>query len=130
MSATLDCKYLFIGCGNKLRQYSIADVKCVKVYLFKEDFGRVIATLDSKYALVSRLDGNLQQICVKSQKIIRDYPRSYGPIDAMALTNDARFLILGTMDGHLAKVSIIGKEEKDFGKGPSPKYANNRIRTI
>jgi hypothetical protein len=48
----------------------------------------------------------------------------------MALTNDARFLITGTDDRYLDKVPIFGKEEKDFGLGPSPKYAKNKIRTI
>jgi hypothetical protein len=67
MSSTLDCKYLFIDFGKELRQYSIPDVKCVKVHWFKETIGRVIATLDSKHALVKCGDGNLQQICVKSQ---------------------------------------------------------------
>lgn len=130
MSATLDCKNLFIDCAKELKQYSIPDVKCMKVHWFKEIIGLVIATLDSNIALVKCSDGNLQQICVKIQKIIRDYQRRHGLIDAMALTNDHRFLITGSDDRFLAKVSIIGKEEKDFGQGPSPKYAKNKIRTI
>jgi hypothetical protein len=48
----------------------------------------------------------------------------------MALTNDNRFLITGTHDRYLAKVSIFGKVEKGFGQGPSPKYAKYKIRTI
>jgi hypothetical protein len=67
MSANLDCNYLFIDCSKDLRQYSIPDVKCVKIHWFKETIGRVIATLDSKYTLLKCGDGNLQQICVKSQ---------------------------------------------------------------
>lgn len=130
MSATPDCKYLFIDCGKELKQYSIPDVKCIKTYSFNLTIGRVITTLDSKHAFVSWGDGHLQQICIKTQKIIKDYPRRHKLISAMALTNDGQSLITGTNDRYLTKISINGKQEKDFGQGTSPKYAKNEIRTI
>jgi WD40 repeat protein len=127
MATTCDNKYLFLKCGKQLRQYQIDGYEIVKEYQFNKWIKSMVTTFDNKRIFVGLNGGSLHQICIDSQRVIKDYGNVHThDITSMAVTRDNNFLITGGLDKRVKKISIIDQElkisiidqelVKDFGK--------------
>jgi hypothetical protein len=94
----------------------VDDHELIKDYVFSEHISSLVTTLDSKHAFVGLSDGSLQQICIDSQVVIKEYGEfSLDPINSMAVTRDNNFLIAGHTSGAVSKISIPSQQlVKDF----------------
>jgi hypothetical protein len=60
----------------------------------------VITTFDRKHAFAGLTDGSLHQICIDSQKVIKNYGKVHETwIISIAVSRDNSFLITGGRDG-------------------------------
>jgi WD40 repeat protein len=78
----------------------------------------VVTTFDGKHAFVGLFDGTLYQICIDSQKVIKNYGKIHDTaINSMAVSRDNKFLITGGFDQRILKISIPNqKVVKQFRK--------------
>jgi hypothetical protein len=78
----------------------------------------VITTFDRKHAFAGLVDGSLRQICIDSQKVIKNYGKVHETcIISIAVSRDNSFLITSGEDQRVLKISITHqKVVKDFGR--------------
>jgi WD40 repeat protein len=124
---TSDSQYIFVIGMKSLKQYRVDDHKLVKEYPLKRGTRSVITTFDGKHAFVGLFDGSLHQICIDSQKVIKNYGKIQDTaINSMAVSRDNKFLIIGGFDQRILKISIPNqKVVKKFRK-----IMNCRTNTI
>jgi WD40 repeat protein len=118
MATTSDSQYLFVSCQKNLKQFRVADYELVKEYTFKSRIGSVVTTFDRKHAFVGISNGSLHQICIDSQKVIKNYGKIHSdPIISMAVSRDNNFLVTGGEDKRVTKISIPNQiVVKDYSK--------------
>lgn len=73
--------------------------------------GSILVTFDSKHLFIGFKNGNLTQLCVDTHTVTKDYGNVHpGSIISMAQTRDNNWLVIGTSDGWVEKISTIGAE--------------------
>jgi hypothetical protein len=88
----------------------VGNHQLVKKYTFNGSISALVTTFDNNYVFVSISDGSLQQICIDSQRIIKDFGGIGGiKINSMAVTRDNKFLITGDYAGSLLKFPIVNQ---------------------
>ena len=115
-TTTFDGEYLFVACFCALVQFRIDNYELVKTYRFGKDLQTVTATRDCKYVFVGFFDGSLNQICVESQTVTKDYGKIHvDRIMRLQVTRDNKYLITGNEGGE-AKIIEIESQKivKDF----------------
>ena len=80
MAASSDDKYLFTSdtVNNCIKQFSIIDGKMIKDYNIgpsRHGIHSMVITFDSKYVFVGTTEGRITQICIKTTKITKKYPK-------------------------------------------------------
>ena len=117
MEISSDGKYLFYSCGPHLRQYQVSNHQLVKEYKFKSVISALATTFDNKFVFVSIKPRSLQQICIDSQRIIKDFGDINAfQVNSIAVTRDNKFLITGDYEGSLLKFRIASQPRtKEFG---------------
>ena len=75
MAMTFDNKYLFLGCTGELRQYRLDDHTLAKSYPFDQRILSVITTYDNRHAFIGLEYGEIYEISIDSDSIIKNYGR-------------------------------------------------------
>jgi hypothetical protein len=109
---SLDNKYVFANPENSVLQYRIDTGELVKKYGFDTKAWEMVLTCDSKYMFChngnSPGPGNLHQICLKTQKVIKNYGQitRMSDITRMAFSRDNEFLFVAMIAGQLGEFCI------------------------
>lgn len=117
MAITPDDKYLFATRGPELEQYRIHDHELLGAYVLDHNIQSVATTNDNKHVFAGLEHGDINQICVVSQKVIKNYGSIHTKLTTMTVTRDNKFQIIGWEDQNLTKISIPDRQVvMDFGK--------------
>lgn len=111
MATTSDNKYVFVGCGKRLKQYRVDSHKLVKAYRFNASVNSVITTFDSKFAFARLFNGSLHQLCIRDKTVSKHYGEiAEYFIPSMVVTRDNNFLIAGYLGEGVRKIMISNKK--------------------
>ena len=117
-------KYLFCLVSDpehrySVLQYDISSRELIKNYSGLRENGYVkaegifsiVTTFDSKYLIIGHKDGFVAQVCIESQKVIKQYSNGVKQeISSMAMLKNDEYVMLGYSNGFIKKVSINNNE--------------------
>jgi hypothetical protein len=62
----------------------------------------IVTTPDNKWLFAADKEGDLKQICLKSQEVVKNYGQIHGrAIACLETTRDSKWLITGSCDKHV-----------------------------
>jgi hypothetical protein len=98
-----------------LVQYNINSHQVVKLCDYQEyamsRMESILAAVDSKDLFIGFQNGNLIQMCVNTHTVTKDFGNVHSDgIVSMAQTRDGNWLVVGTFDGWIKKISMTGVE--------------------